>query len=83
MRRVKGDRLAEALDGFARPLLGVQQVAQVVVGVEMLRIERDGHAVRRFGVGVLPLRTQQPAEVVVCVGMAGIDGQRVAARVDG
>ena len=59
--------------GFVRPLLGVQQDAEVVVGVRVLGIDANGDSIRRFGFDHLALGPEDDAEIVVRVGMARIE----------
>ena len=76
--RVNSQSLAVAGNRF-RDLIGrAQQAGQVVVGISGFRSKLDGGAVFRFSVLKFALRPQQNADVVMHLGMAGVDSQRFA-----
>ncbi len=80
--RPERDDLAEADDRFVRPLLAVQQDAQVGVRVRVLGIHANGGSIGRFRLDRLALRPQQDAEIVVRVGMIRIERNRALTRGD-
>ena len=70
------DDLREADGRFVRPLLAVQQDAEVVVRVRVLGIDANGGSIRRFGFDHLALCPQDHTEIVVRVGMIRIERDR-------
>ena len=80
--RPERDDLGEADGRFARPLLAVQEDAEVVVGVRVLGIQADGGAIGRFGFDRLALRSQDDTEIVVRVGVLRIECDRALIRAE-
>ncbi len=80
--RPERDDLAEADDRFVRPLLAVQQDAQVGVRVRVVGIDANGGSIGRFRFDQLALRPQEHAEIVVRVGMIRIERNRALERGD-
>ena len=80
--RPERDDLAEAGDRFVRPLLAVQQDAQVGVRVRMLRTRANGGSIGGFRFDELALRPQEDPEIVVRIGMIRIERNRVLTRDD-
>ena len=77
--RPERDDLGEADGRFVRPLLAVQQDAEVVVGVRVLGIDADGGSIRRFGFDRLALALAGPHRD--CCGRWR-DPDRVRSRAD-
>ena len=71
--RAERDHLGEADRGFVRPLLGVQQDAEVVIRVRVLRIDANGGPIRRFGFDDVALGPEDDAEIAVRGGVGRIE----------
>ena len=82
MLRPERDDLAEAGDRFLRPLLAVQQDAQVGVRIRVLRTHANGGSIGRLRLDQLALRPQDDPEIVVRIGMIRIERNRALTRSD-
>ena len=80
--RPERDDLAEADGRFVRPLLAVQQDAEVGVRVRVVGVDANGGSIGRFRFDRLALRPQDDAEIVVRVGMIRIERNRALERGD-
>ena len=80
--RPERDDLAEADGRFVRPLLAVQQDAQVGVRVRVLGTHANGGSIGRFGFDQPALRPQEDTEIVVRVGVIRIERNRALTRDD-
>ena len=80
--RPERDHFAEADDGFVRPLLAVQQDAEVGIRIRVLGADANGGPIGRFRVAQVALRPQEHPEIVVGIGMIRIEGNRAPAGGD-
>ena len=80
MLRPERDDLGEAERRLARPLLAVQQDAEVVVRVRVVGIDADRGSIRRLRLDDPSLRPEHHAEVVVRVGVLRIECDRALVR---
>ena len=82
-RRVDLKRLAEVSDGLLFIALLFVGVAPVVVGKEIIRVQRDGLAVVRDGAAMLALLSVGEAPVVVGVGIVRVERDGLGVIGDG
>ena len=80
--RPERDDFAEADGRFVRPLLAVQQDAEVRIRVGMVGTRANGGSVGRFRFDDIALRPQQDTEIVVRVGMVRVERNRAPTRDD-
>ena len=80
--RPERDDLAEADDRFVRPLLAVQQDAQVGVRVRVVGIDANGRSIGRLRFNRLALGPQDHTEIVVRIGMIRLERDRALERDD-
>ncbi len=76
MLRTQRDDFREAHGRFVRPLLAVQQDAEVVVRVQVLWIDANSGSICRFRFDHLVRGSQDNAEIVVRIGMVRIECNR-------
>ncbi len=75
--RPERDDLTEADDRFLRPLLAVEQDAEVGVRVRVVGARANGGSIGRFRFDRFALRPQEDTEIVVGIGMIWIECNRV------
>jgi hypothetical protein len=80
--RPERDHLAVAHRGFFAARQAAQQNAEVGPGVDVFAIQPDRCAILSFRLKRLSARPQQHCQIVMGVGVAGIDGDRAPARFD-